>query len=511
VVEPEVRATGVSAIAAARSNLALSPLIAVAGLASSVVVVRVLAPDLFALYALALALRGSIQFLADMGTGAASTRLFAELQDRGARAQAQHVYIRLALLRGALVVAACAVVALAPDALSSLLNLADDERYFLVFMALVCAAEVAAGLGFYVLTGTFRHALVNRVTLVQTSLQPLLVILAALLDTGLRGILVAVLAGSVFRALALNAGAIRTIRAMRETGARIEGYGATYAGVAAGSLAGKIASWVHSRQFVTPIAFSLASRQQVAVFSIAYDWVHQALSLVSTPFYSLLLPIFSVRDRSSVQHLFRFATRALALVVLPSAAALLAVFPALSEVVFPAEHEDAYSTASEFAAVLVPLFAFEVILNGPATAVMLANEPLVRPYRRIRLLTLAFAVSYFALSSVSLLAVTAIMMGVRVASAVMLHAAIWRKAGFYVEPGWLGRALGVSGISCFAGIGVGQLVPGQLGDLVLVPATSFAAFLLLVRLARLLSSGDVALARRVLPFGHRALDALTHA
>src|SRR5215207_4423297 len=96
----EAEPIGERATAAARSNLALSPLIGLAGLLSSIVVVRALAPDLFALYALAIALRGTVQFLADMGTGAASTRLFAELQQRGARAQALQVYSRLAAVRG---------------------------------------------------------------------------------------------------------------------------------------------------------------------------------------------------------------------------------------------------------------------------------------------------------------------------------------------------------------------------------------------------------------------------
>jgi len=197
--------------------------------------------------------------------------------------------------------------------------------------------------------------------------------------------------------------------------------------------------------------------------------------------------------------------------VLPTAAVFLGVFSSFSAVVLSAENTNAYSDATEFAAILLPCFAVEVILSGPAAAMMLADESLVRPYRRIKLVTLGLAPAYLVFMGFGLLLVTALMMGVRVASALMLHVAIWQQAGFHVELGWLIRALAAGGTTFLITALTAQLIPGRVVDLVLAPVAGLATFLLLVRIARLLRLDDVEIARRVLPFGHRALGALTQA
>jgi O-antigen/teichoic acid export membrane protein len=73
---------------AVRSNAVMFPLIGAVGFAANIAVARSLSTALFALYAAAVAVRGTLQFLADLGTGQASSRAFADLERFGGRASA---------------------------------------------------------------------------------------------------------------------------------------------------------------------------------------------------------------------------------------------------------------------------------------------------------------------------------------------------------------------------------------------------------------------------------------
>jgi O-antigen/teichoic acid export membrane protein len=495
-------------VRAARSNIALTPVIGAAGLISSLVVVRALSQDVFALYALALSLRRGAQLLADVGTGAASSRLFAELQQLGAQEQARRAFIRLGLIRVFIITALIAVVVAAPEAISELLNLRGGEHYFLAFIVLIGAAEIVGGLGFYVLTGIFGHRFVNRVVLAQNVIQPTLVIAAALAGFGLVGILAGVLAGSLVRAVGLTTGAALAIKRFEARGLEASEVGFTYARVALGSVLGKLGTWLHSRDFVTPIAMATATRSEVAIFAIAYDWVHQVLNLLCAPLYSLLLPMFaaSTAERERTRRIFHLVTRSLALVVFPVGAILLALFSSLSRVFFGA----GYANAADFASIVVPALTVEIVLSGPVTGLMLAHPPLANHYARIKVVTIAFGIIYVLLAGVSLLAVTALMMGIRLGSSIALHVVLYRRTGLHVDVAWLSKALAVA-LVVFAVAGAAVLiVPGRLADLVVGPAVGLATYGLLVRASGLLLAEDAAVALRVLPLGHRAVRALTH-
>lgn len=498
----EVRATS-----AARSNLALSPFISLAAFVASVVVVRALDPEVFALYALALAIRSSVQFLVDLGTGAASARMFAELQSVGARRQARRLYWRLAAVRGIAIGGLIIVVLVGFDGIASLLSLEEDERYFIPFALALAAVEIAATLGFYTLNGLLRHGVSNRIAVSYGVLQPTLVIAIAAAGFGIRGVLTAMVIASSARAVAAIVSSGLAVSAIADLGGHVERLAGSYARVASSSLIGKVAGWVHSRQLVTPIVFASAPRSEVASYSLTYDWVHQILTVVSGPFYSLLLPVFAARVsvKQSVERLFEVATRAVALVTLPTAAVFLAVFPSLSEVLLPGGYEN----TTDFAVILVLCFALEVVLSGPATAVMLTMPRLAGPYAAIKGVTLAAGVFYLVAPSVDLRLLTAVMMGVRVASAVALHAVVWRRTGLHVDLPWLGLAVSVGVFVGVLGIAVALAVPGRVLDLVLVPAAALGTYLVLVRVAGLLRASDVEIARGVWPFGGRALQKLT--
>lgn len=189
------REVGTRAISAIRSNALALPLIAGLGFAGTALVANLLTTAELAAYLVVLSIRGTVQFLTDMGTGAASSRAFARLDHAGAPKPAMQLYLRLGGLR--LLASAVLVVAilLFPKPLHATVghDLATPAAMALI-LAMV-AIEVFASLGFYTLAGLLRHSTVNRVFVAQGLIQPVSIIVLVSAGFGLTGAVLGLLVG----------------------------------------------------------------------------------------------------------------------------------------------------------------------------------------------------------------------------------------------------------------------------------------------------------------------------
>jgi O-antigen/teichoic acid export membrane protein len=497
LTESEGRPTLDRAVAATRSNLFKLPVITALGLASAVVVVRVLSPDDFALFALAVALRMTVQLLTDLGTGAAAARLFGELEQASNGEQARRLYGRLAAIRIGVVGLFAAALLAFSGFFSNLFDLEAGERAFLTFLGLLAAAEAIGTLGFYVLTGTFRQDAANGAQLLYSVLQPTLVVAAAAMGFGLAGILAAVLIASYIRSGMLTVRSIAAVWLIPRGRVPERPLARVYTRVATSTLVGKLAAWAHSRQVVTIIAMSAVGRPAVAVFAVAYDFVHQVLMAISGLFYNLLLPGFVSRagDRKAEARLLFRSTRVLAIAVLPAAAALIALYPSLSAILFG----EAYDGSVKYALVIVPALTIELILSGPCTAFMTADDSLVGRYRNIKLATLVVGVVYFVLVEQTLLGAVVVMMATRVASSVGLYVSIRRRTGLTLAVGWLVRFGILWSAIALVGLAVSMGTPGHVADLPTVVAVVIVLGFAGVRVSGLVTVQDLTLVNRVVP------------
>jgi O-antigen/teichoic acid export membrane protein len=491
---------------AVRSNAVMFPLIGAVGFAANIAVARSLSTALFALYAAAVAVRGTLQFLADLGTGQASSRAFADLERFGGRASAWRLYRQLALVRAGFVIVLALLVLAAPDAARALFGLDEDEHYFLYFVVLVGAAEIAGGLGHYVLIGTLDQPRLNRVLAAQAIVQPTIVLAAAAAGAGLPGILAGVLAGSLVRGVVMNVLAVRRIRRFDQSSASLEGVARVYSQVAIASVVGKVASWVHSRQILTIVALSTTSRADVAVFALAYDFATQIITYTASPASGVALPALTVSraDPVASARIFGMTVRGLALLLLPVAATL----TALSPVAIPAIFGDEYRDAVPFALVFFPGMAVEFTLTAAATGYMLAHDDLLRPYTRIKLVTTFVAALYALALGADLFVVALVMMAARVGSTVALHVAIHRARGFGPDARWLVRCAAAA-----AGGGLAAVVPLAVieptwVELAVAAAVSLAVFAALARVLGVVSPLDVSTARRLHPLAGRLAQKL---
>lgn len=495
------------AAGAGRSNLAMAPVLLLAGFAATVVVARALGPADFAVFAAAIAFRGLMGFIGDLGSGTAATRLFAQLLAAGAAAQARTVYKRLLLLRLAVVAALIALMTIAHDRVAELAGLLGPERDLIALFTLIAAFEVTATLGTSVLIGLFKHSAVNHLTLVSTFSQPTIIVVAVAFGFGMSGVVSGIVVGSAVRSLGANGLALLALGRTADSGRRIAKVARSYMRVASSAVVGKLAAVLHQRQILTFVALSAFGRAEVAAFALAYDFALQALNAIASPIYSLLLPgLTAVKDdRARTQRGFALVTRVLALTIGVPAVALAVLFGALVPTVFGTAYEDAVP----YGVVFLLLFGLEVILSGPATAVMLADERLGRAYRITKSVTIAGAVLYLPLLAWSLHAVAVGMMVIRVASAIALHVVIARGTGMRVDGHWIRSSVLV--LAATAGAAFVPIVLGIAAAAALIAGLvlAAAAAILSIRATRALEAADIDIVLRVFPSAARPLRFLS--
>jgi O-antigen/teichoic acid export membrane protein len=498
---------GERAVAAARSNLVMSPISIGIGLAATVVVARVLTVEQFALYAAILALRRTIQFFTDLGTGAASTRIFAELQHAGAKRQARRLYYRIVLLRVLLLLAIGGAMLARPGTFTRVLGLDQDESYLLSYIIVIGIAEAASVFASYVLFGTFSQSILNRVLIAQSAVQATLVIIAALFGRGLGGIVAALVTASLFKGVALNLAALRVISKTEERQSEVGPVARSYARVAASAFFAKFATWVHTRDVVSLFAISAGSRTQLANFALGYDFAYQALTAVVAPTRGLILPAFALIGRSTAaqRQLFRQATRGAGLLVFPTAAALAATSDSAVAVFFG----DKYNDAAPYLLLVTCGVAVELVLSIPATSLMLADDRLLTSYRWVQVVVASLGAFYLLTPYLNLFVIAGFLVSVRVAAAMTLHVYIYVHARISTDLGWLVRALGAGTVAGACGAGVALLVSGQVLDLIIVPIVCLALWSILVREFGIFLPRDAEVARRILPIGAPIFDVLS--
>lgn len=491
---------------AGRSNLLMAPVLMLAGFATTIVVARVLSADGFALFAAALAFRGLTGYLGDLGAGTASNRLFAQLHTHGAGEQAWRAFRWLALLRLPLVAALVLGLLLFQDQIADAIGLRDSESFLLPYFAVIGAAEAMGSLGYYALNGTFNHRVANRVTVASTLVQPIAIVIAVAADAGLQGIVASVALGSVVKSVGFLVTGARALRRIGSHGDDVPDVLATYTRVANSAVIGKLAGIIHQRQALTFVGLTAFSRSQVAGFALAYDFAVQVLSSLSSPIYSLLLSgLTAVKDdRERTERAFRLVTRLLALVIGPAAAATAAAFPILVPVLFG----DGYDDAISFGLLFVPAFGLELVLAGPALAVMLADERLAPHYRRIKIYTIAAAVLYVPMLSWSLYAVAVTMMAIRLVSAIAQHRSIWRHAGIWAGGAWLRSWLVVVAATACCGAALTSVLPENVFGLAAALAAPLLVGAVVARLTGAVLASDLDVLARALPKPARLLERL---
>lgn len=490
------------AASAVRSNALAMPIVLVLGLVGTALVAHSLTAEALAAYLVILAARGTIQFLTDLGSGTATARAIATMEERGAGRAALRVYQRLFTLRACIVAIGVAAVVAMPNFARDLLN---DEvtDTALVLIVIMLAAEVMASLGFYALAGLLQHQRANGIAIAQGILQPTLVVVLVSAGFGLTGAVIALAVASVMRCVALHVFGYRALRRLArerpgDDASADEPLAEPLAlmPTAVASSVGKFAAFAHSRQGLSLLAVSAVEPKAFILFALGYDLTHQVLTPIGTPVSTVMGPALSSlgdEDRSA------------AAVGTSIRIMLLAAFGAAGCFVIGLAFADGTLFGSKFTGldpyilILAPAVAIEMAMAIPLASAMLSHDRWLPTYRRIKLVTLAAVVIYVVVGLEDILLVLAIMATVRAASAIAMAVAYSRGTERQVvAASWYLRIVGaivISGaLGSLAAEAIGGLVGGIVGALVYA-----VAYFVCIRQLGLVLERDLAVVGRVAP------------
>jgi O-antigen/teichoic acid export membrane protein len=311
---------------------------------------------------------------------------------------------------------------------------------------------------------------------------------------------------SIVKAISLNAAALRSLSKAEERDTEVPRVARSYARVAGTAFLAKVTTWIHSRDLISFFALAANERAQLASFALAYDLAQQVLTAVIAPTRGLILPAFSVIHGagSARGELLRQATRGVALLVVPTAAALAAASPAAIAVFFGKKYGDAVP----YLVLLTSGVAVEIVLSIPATSYMLAEDRLLGSYRWVQMIVASLGVFYLLTPYLNLMVIVLFLVITRVAAAIALHVFIYEQTGTAIDVGWMIRAIASGVVAGVCGAGAGLISSSQLLDLIIVPMVCLAVWVVCVRALHIFLPRDAEIARKLVPIGAPVFDLL---
>lgn len=356
-------------------NVVLVPLLGLLALVSSALVARALSIDDYRVYGLAVAAVTSILLWSDLGITSAVARYTPQLRRYGV-ASTVSVLRRAAKVRIAAVVFLVAAL-VAGRYLSTSLQEELPFRGASLFLIVGTAMfQSIARVLQYFLTGLFQRKAVGLILLVSTAAQSLLVILAALLGASVTGILGALCLAALLELVLSRWSASREAAAWRrpsDAAATPPGVEAEAARFAAVAFAEKVASYLNSASFVIFLIAGLGAPAEVAFFAVASEFTMRFVSLLSTPFSGITLPLFSSvdsrNDPGQSAAVLRLYLMLLLLLFVPTAALLSSV----ADPLLPLVYGDRYRESVVLLRILVPFLFLEYTVYSALLAALMTR------------------------------------------------------------------------------------------------------------------------------------------
>ncbi len=245
----------------------------------------------------------------------------------------------------------------------------------LLFIVMAVTLQSLARIHQYFLTGLFQRKTIGVIFLVASGAQSALVILAALLDTGVTGILGATaLAALVELPLSRAASKSRGAFVAQDPSSPLpqdlvrdaRRFGLT-------SFLEKLLSYLNSPFFVVFLIAALGAAQDVAFFTVAAEFTMRVASTLSVPFSGITLPLFSAvdarKDPRQSASILRLYVMLMILLFIPMAALLTSVAPFLLPLVYGIR----YSEAVPILQLFVPLLFLEYTVYSALRAALMTR------------------------------------------------------------------------------------------------------------------------------------------
>ncbi len=440
-------------------NAALVPLTGLVALASSIVVVRSLGQERYADYALVLAAITSFTTYGDLGLSYTIPKFVPELERRGGAATLRSFLAAVLGLKAALYLLIALPMVLAPRWVFSIFQLADQPWPVYAGIAAVTLLEATAPVLHYFLSTLFEQKWTNTTKFAVSTLEPLLVIVAALAGGGLAGIVAAMAAARSVRLGMLVWASRRTLRGPASPpGAGSEGVQPPapagpalvpqrFVAFSLFAYLDKLSSYFSSPAFVLVVLALYLGDREVALFSLATSFLVRVMNFALSPFTGIVMPLlttaFASGDRTLPQRSFTLSSKAIALFAVPAATLLFG----LAGQALPLLYGPQFAPAAGLVQVLAVLLLAEYVLSSGLVSAFLAAER----YRDVVLARLVLFSSipllYLVIPRFGLLGATLLYGSARFASVLLFLWLAHRRFGFIVPARFSLRLLSAAAVS----------------------------------------------------------------
>jgi O-antigen/teichoic acid export membrane protein len=356
-------------------NSALFPVKFALALGSGIILTRVLSKHDYAQYSLILYTAALIGTYVDLGMERSVARFTPEIELSAGRRGIEKFFAQLFGAKLLVILPLIAAFALAPDFFIRVLALGDDGEILLAGIALLVLLGAVSDVFIQFLYTHFKQIATNLLDIVASLVQPLLVVGAAVLTTGVVGVVVAM----VFSSALLDALAAWRARALAHQIPLREGMmphrlWSRFAHISALNFIITATAALGEPGFAALVLTGTKQLTAVAVLAVGYRFVQYFLRFLVAPLTGIQTPLFArlyaENKMEQVREAYATLTKFFVFTLVPCGVAMILLAPRLIPFLFTGTYE-----RSALVAMILVFFLFgETLTSIPQSMLIVFQE-----------------------------------------------------------------------------------------------------------------------------------------
>jgi O-antigen/teichoic acid export membrane protein len=356
-------------------NSALFPVKFVLALGSGIILTRVLSKHDYAQYSLILYTAALIGTYVDLGMERSVARFTPEIELSAGRRGIEKFFAQLFGFKLLIILPLIAAFALAPNFFIRVLALGDDGEILLAGIALLVLLGAVSDVFIQFLYTHFKQIATNLLDIVASLAQPLLVVGAAVLTTGVVGVVVAM----VFSSALLDALAAWRARALAHQiplreGAMPHRLWSRFAHISALNFILTATAALGEPGFAALVLTGTKQLTAVAVLAVGYRFVQYFLRFLVAPLTGIQTPLFArlyaENKMEQVREAYATLTKFFVFTLVPCGVAMILLAPRLIPFLFT----ETYETSAVVAMLLVFFLFGETLTSIPQSMLIVFQE-----------------------------------------------------------------------------------------------------------------------------------------
>lgn len=356
-------------------NSALFPVKFALALGSGIILTRVLSKHDYAQYSLVLFTAALIGTYVDLGMERSVARFTPEIELHAGRQGLEKFFARLFGIKMLIILPVVLAFAIAPEFFIRVLALGEDGEVLLLGIALLVILGAVSDVFIQFLYTHFKQVATNLLDIVASLVQPLLVVGAAILTTGVVG----VVAAMVFSSALLDALAAWRARALvnqipfRDGNMPLRLW-SRFAYTSALNFIITGTSALGEPGFAALVLTGSKQLTAVAVLAVGYRFVQYFLRFLVAPLTGIQTPLFarlySENKMEQVREAYSTLTKFFVMVLVPCGVAMILLAPRLIPFLFT----ETYEASAAVAIILVILLFGETLTSIPQSMLIVFQE-----------------------------------------------------------------------------------------------------------------------------------------